>query len=92
MTALTEGQLVHEARETAAITRTDKTVHDSGAVSYRTVLDHEVEASVEVWIDFRSLLRQTAAKAIRSKGKKAQLACGAIVVKARDARRLEGGA
>lgn len=89
MSAITSGRCVHQARETATIVKTVKTEHDNGAVSYRTVADHQIEATVEIWIDFRSLLFQTASKAIRSRGKKSVLANGAIVITARDCKKLE---
>lgn len=88
MSALTNGVLAHAARETAVVTRRVETHHENGAVSFRSEADHRLEARVEVWIDYASLLRQMAEKAIKSKAKVSRALNGAIVVKALNHRKL----
>jgi hypothetical protein len=88
MSALTNGRLVHTGRARAAISRTDKEVQPSGAVTYRRVVDHYTEATVELWVDIDSIMRQLAERAVSAKGKAARALNGAVVVRARNHREV----
>ena len=88
MSALRDGVCLRTVRGTAVITRLERTDNADGSVTRRTVLDHTVEADVEVWIDVQSILMQMTDKAIRSRGKKAQALSGAVVVKSVNHRRV----
>lgn len=45
-------------------------------------------ADVEVWVDVTALLNMYAARAIRSKGKRARVAKGGVEIKAKNIRRV----
>lgn len=93
MSALTTGRCVHSAVETEIATRQEKTENrrEDGTLisrSYKSVPDHRVTGDVEIWVDFAALLRQKATRAMLSKSGTAQLAFGAIVIKAKNRRKL----
>lgn len=81
MSALTEGNCVRTTKVTTTISRKVSENHGN-YTTFRRVPDHDIEADVELWIDYDSILAQLSTRAVRSKGKKAQVMNGAIVLRA----------
>lgn len=55
---------------------------------YRTVPDGELTGVIELSVDAERLFKQLAEKALRSKGRKARMACGAVEARATCLRRV----